>query len=75
MHEHEGMISIWFFIGLLLFAYGVLIFSAGIYDLFQPPAKPVVLAQLHAGIWWGLLLLALGLLYSIRFRPRKTQNH
>jgi hypothetical protein len=75
MHEHKGMISIWFFIGVLLLAYGVLIFCAGVYDIFQPPAKPVVLARLHAGVWWGLLLLAMGLFYSIRFRPKKTQGN
>jgi FtsH-binding integral membrane protein len=75
MHEHKGMISIWFFIGVLLLAYGVLIFAAGVYDVFQPPAKPVVLSQLHAGVWWGLLLLAMGLFYSIRFRPRKAQGN
>ena len=32
------MISIWFFIGLLLLLYGVLILGAGIYEYFDPPA-------------------------------------
>ncbi len=74
MHEHKGMIPIWFFIGLLLTVYGVLIASAGVYELGHPAANPVVLASLHAGIWWGLFLFALGLFYSIRFRPRKRTN-
>jgi len=63
------MISIWFFIGVLLLIYGVLILGAGIYDLSNPAAHPVVLANLHAGIWWGVLLIAMGVVYSLRFRP------
>lgn len=61
------MISIWFFIGLLLVIYGVLILGAGLYGLSHPPN--VVRADLHAGIWWGALLLILGTVYTVRFRP------
>lgn len=34
----------------------------------------VVLARLHAGVWWGILLVLLGLMYVTVFRPgrRKT---
>ena len=70
MHR-VGMISIWFFIGVLLLVYGVLILGAGIYDWSNPAAHPVVLASLHAGIWWGALLIALGVVYSLRFMPRR----
>jgi len=63
------MISIWFFIGVLLLIYGVLILGAGIYDLSNLAAHPVVMSELHAGIWWGALLIALGVVYSLRFRP------
>ena len=65
------MLSIWFFIGILLLAYGILILGAGLYELVSPPEHPVVLANLHAGVWWGVLLLILGLVYSVRFRPGK----
>jgi hypothetical protein len=71
MHKH--FISIWFFIGLLLDVYGVLICGAGIYELFYPPQHEVELAQYHANIWWGLLLLVLGLIYSTKFRPKKDK--
>lgn len=67
------MISIWFFIGALLLAYGVLILGAGIYDLVSPPEHPVHLAELHAGIWWGALLVILGGIYSIKFSPLKKK--
>lgn len=68
MHK-TGMISIWFFIGVLLVAYGLLITGAAVYQLFVPPSNPTVLANLHPGIWWGALILALGLFYSLRFKP------
>lgn len=71
MHGTHGSLSIWFFIGVLLTAYGLLITGAGIYDLASPPPNPVVLANLHAPIWWGVVLLAIGLFYFIRFFPRK----
>lgn len=70
MHR-PGMLSIWFFIGVLLLAYGVLICGAGLYELSSPPEHPVVHAELHAGIWWGALLLVLGGIYTFRFRPSK----
>jgi hypothetical protein len=71
MHNTHGSLSIWFFIGTLLTAYGVLITGAGIYALASPPPNPVVLAKLHAPIWWGAVLLIIGLFYFIRFFPRK----
>jgi hypothetical protein len=66
-----GFISIWFFIGVLLTVYGVLITATGLFELASPPANPPVLFNLHANIWWGAVLLAIGLVYFIRFFPRK----
>lgn len=66
------MISIWFFIGISLAVNGALILAAGLYQLISPPANPgVVLFNLHANVWWGALLLVVGLLYSLRFAPRR----
>ena len=67
---HGKGLSIWFLIGLQLAIYGVLITASGIYDAIYPPAQPTVLADLHAGIWWGALMLVLGIFYTIKFRPR-----
>ena len=68
----KKMISIWFFIGLILTVYGLLILGAGIYDLIYPAKLHVVLANLHAGVWWGAVLVALGILYIVKFKPKKT---
>ncbi len=63
-------ISIWFFIGFALLVNGVLIVGAGVYEFISPPENPVVLARLHANLWWGGLLTILGILYCVKFRPR-----
>lgn len=67
----EGEISIWFFIGVLLTIYGSMILSYGIWELATGNLANVVLNQLHAPVWWGALMLMLGLFYSVRFRPGK----
>jgi len=64
-----GKISIWFFIGVLLAFYGALIFGYGIFELISGVLPPVVLAKLYAPLWWGGMMLVLGLFYSIRFAP------
>ncbi|MGA2856910.1 MAG: hypothetical protein ABSE40_08580 [Candidatus Sulfotelmatobacter sp.] len=68
-----GSLSIWFFIGVCLLVNGVLIFATGIYEVAHPPESRVVLYDLHANIWWGGLLLILGLLYSLHFSPAKER--
>ena len=71
MHDHG--ISIWFFIGISLLVNGILITAAGIWEVISPPVDRVVLFQYHANVWWGALLLLLGLLYCVKFAP-KTQS-
>ena len=67
------MISIWFFIGIALAVNGALILIAGLYQLINPPANPhIVLYSLHANVWWGALLLVLGLVYCFRFSPKRS---
>ena len=57
MADKKHFIPIWFFIGLLLTIYGVLILGSGVYELISPPAAEVqsaielnVMANLHAAI-------------------------
>lgn len=71
MHS-EGSISIWFFIGISLVGNGLLILGAGLYEVAHPPAEPVVLFSLHAPVWWGGLLSAVGAAYCYYFRPGRA---
>jgi hypothetical protein len=72
--ESPRQIEIWFFIGSLLLVYGVLITGAGIYHLVAPPVQHTALGELHSDIWWGALLLVIGLFYSIKFWPWRRQT-
>jgi len=71
--ESKKQIPIWFFIGILLAVYGVLILAAGIYyGWISPLEKKLALAEYHADVWWGVLLMLIGGFYVLKFRPRKT---
>jgi heme/copper-type cytochrome/quinol oxidase subunit 3 len=73
MSEQKKSISIWFFIGVEVLIYGLLIAGSGIYEYLYPPKETFVqLAYLHAPIWWGGLLIVLGTTYTIVFRPKKS---
>ncbi len=68
-----GSMSIWFFIGVSLAFNGAVICGTGIYELISPPEHQVVLYNLHANVWWGAVLLILGLFFSLRFSPARER--
>jgi hypothetical protein len=72
--EHEKQIPIWFFIGILLTVYGLLIFGSGVYGWMNPPPKAaqVALWSYHADVWWGMLLIIIGGIYVTKFRPGRA---
>jgi len=67
MSRHSHMLPVWFFIGILLTFYGVVILITAIVDFSKPTT--VVLANYHPGIWGGLILLLVGAFYTIWFWP------
>jgi hypothetical protein len=74
MEHSKQRISVWFFIGVLLLIYGALITGVGVYDLVSHTPETTALAYLHAPVWWGILLLVLGAVYTILFRPSRTRR-
>ncbi len=70
----RNLISIWFFIGILLTIYGVVITSVGLYDYAVGTPVTTVLGNTHPGIWWGAILLAIGIVYTWKFYPRSNQK-
>jgi hypothetical protein len=69
MSEKHQIIQVWFFVGVLLLVYGLLILASGLAEWSHPP--DTVLAELHAPVWWGGLLFVLGLIYCIKFAPAR----
>ncbi|HEX7729907.1 MAG TPA: hypothetical protein VF392_12780 [Terracidiphilus sp.] len=70
---HGSGIPIWFFIGVMLSVYGALVLGYGLYEWSTGlyPAG-VQLTGLHTPIWWGGLLFVIGVLYLIKFFPRRS---
>ena len=60
----KKMLSIWFFVGLMLTILGVIIFSTGVYFIFRPEHE-TTLAELNPSLWWGAIMLAGGLFFLI----------
>lgn len=71
-HEHHEMLPVWFFIGVLLLIYGVIILYTGLREYSHP--APVVLAKYHASVWGGSILVVLGGFYTLRFCPRRRRR-
>ena len=67
-HRHHEMLPVWFFIGVLLLLYGVIILFVSLREYAHP--THVVLASYHAGVWGGIVLTALGSFYTIKFKRR-----
>lgn len=69
MREQHHIIPIWFFVGFLLLVYGLLILTSGLVEWAHPP--DTILSELHAPVWWGALLVALGLVYCVKYYPKR----
>jgi FtsH-binding integral membrane protein len=64
------MIPVWFFVGVILLIYGLIILGTGIYEFSSPP--PTVLASTHPAVWWGALLTVIGGIYVYLYMPKKS---
>jgi divalent metal cation (Fe/Co/Zn/Cd) transporter len=69
MSEDRHMIPVWLFVGILLFLYGILILVSGLAEWSHPPNTE--LSNLHAPVWWGAIMIAMGALFIQTFRPGK----
>jgi hypothetical protein len=72
MNQEHSMVPVWFFIGVLLLIYGVILLIAGIQEISRPPA--VVLARYHAVFWGGIILILIGGFYTIKFWPKSAKR-
>jgi hypothetical protein len=71
-HRPQTEFSVWFYIGALLLLYGLLLLAAGLHQLSHPPTT--VLADYHATLWGGVVILLLGALYAFIFWPNRSRR-
>ena len=73
MDEEHGL-SIWFFVGVMLTIYGIIVLIANITAFSTIESPHVVLERLHAGLWWSILLILLGALFLYLHWPGKHSS-
>ena len=64
-------LSIWFFVGMMMLSYGIVLLPYGAWAWFSNHEANTVLHELHPTFWWGMLITAFGAYYTARFRPRR----
>ena len=71
--KHEPrMLSIWFFVCLVLAVYGLIVLGAGIFYEMKPEAQTGKLAILNPSLLWGgVMLAASGILYLLDRRGQR----
>jgi hypothetical protein len=60
------MKPIWYFVGLILFVIGLIITITGIYHWINPVPNPKILAGTHPDVWWGAIMVIVGLVYILK---------
>ena len=72
MSKEAHMLPVWFFVGVLLAIYGVIILVMAVLDFNQ--TSQAVLAEYHPGLYGGVLLIVLGGFYTFWFWPGRRKK-
>jgi hypothetical protein len=64
-------LSIWFFVGIMTLAYGLVLLPYGAWEWFGGHEPATVLHRLHPTFWWGIMLTLFGGFYTRRFWPHR----
>jgi len=60
------MKPIWYFVGLILLVMGSILLLTGLYMLMSQSEIKSVLGDLHPNIWWGALMLVIGIIFVFK---------
>lgn len=60
----DKMLDIWFFVGIILITYGVILSLIGIYYIFNPYTN-VILGNLNPNLWWGGIMIVSGIILQL----------
>ena len=70
--EKREMIPIWFWVGMVLGVYGIIITICGLYYLISPETRTATHAW-NPSLWWGLIMLGAGAAFFFPSRPWKKK--
>ena len=62
--SEQKMLSIWFFVGVMLTLLGAIITLTGVYYTFYPQ-NATVFAHLNPSLWWGAIMVVVGLAFLL----------
>jgi len=69
----DDPLPIWFFVGLILTVYGVLVVGAG--ALSEPAPRVVQVTDMAPGLWWGGIMTLCGLVFlAIGILARRARD-
>jgi hypothetical protein len=66
-------LSIWFFCGILMLAYGLVLIVTGMLEFHNPPPNEILLPwlqPLHPTLWWGVVMSIFGGIYTAKYWPK-----
>jgi len=72
MEEKKEMLSVWFWVGIILLIYGLIVTGAGVYYISNPETV-TVLHRLNPSLWWGAIMVLAGILLLLVGRPGKAE--
>ncbi|MCX7945125.1 MAG: hypothetical protein N2746_11520 [Deltaproteobacteria bacterium] len=73
METTKKMIPVWFWVGLMMVVYGILIVGIGVYYLVSPP-QGYAAKWTNPNLWWGLIMLVVGGVFMFLGRNKKESN-
>lgn len=71
--ETKQMKPIWYFVGLMLTAMGVVILASGLFDYSGERTTKTVLSELHPALWWGAVMIVAGIALFLTNRKAKVE--
>lgn len=71
--EPKKMKPIWYFVGLMLTAMGVVIVLSGITNYSDAESSKTVLSHLHPALWWGVVMIVSGVIFLLANRKASVE--
>jgi len=60
--DQTKMLSIWFFVSIVIGVFGVVVTGVGFYHMANPEVATSVLAELNPALWWGAVMMVFAIL-------------